>query len=85
MTAELDAIIRGVRAEIPDVTWEQVRVMHPADDDGLWFFRRDGIDVQLESPGGMCPFVVEGNRPGQRVDGRSVDEVVDVLIRWLSE
>jgi hypothetical protein len=53
---------------------EQLRVTHAADDDGLWFFRADGRqhEVQLESSSGMCPFIVETDADAQ---ARTVDSI----------
>jgi hypothetical protein len=78
-----------VRAEVPDVEWEQLWVSHAADDDGLWFFRRRGQQwwtVQIESSTGNCPFLIEGNGDGERLDGVTTPaEVARIVVSWLGE
>jgi hypothetical protein len=85
MTPDRAAIIRGVEAEIPDVTWEELAVTWPADDDGLWFFRVPGgsYEAQIESSEGVCPFLIETDRHNDRHFGDTVDDVVDTIVCWL--
>ena len=85
---DIDQVIERVQAALPNVVWEQLKVTHPppADDDGLWFFSLPGVkdQVQAESSSGMCPFLVEGTREGQRVDVPTVAETADTIVRWLT-
>jgi len=79
---DIDLIMDGMRQYLPEVTIEQLKVTHPADDDGLWFFylaegRAD--EIQIESSSGMCPFLIETNRNDERRQGKSVEEVISVL------
>jgi len=87
MTPDLRQIIDRVAAEIPDVEWQQLAVSHPADDDGLWFFRRRGQDwwtVQIESWTGTCPFLIEGSRDSEHLDQVATPmEVARLVIDWL--
>jgi hypothetical protein len=87
MTPDLASIIKGVRAQLPGVEWEQLQVKWPADDDGLWFFKLPGrkYEVQIESSFGVCPFLVETGRHGERHVAKTVDDVVDTVVRWLRE
>lgn len=65
---------------------QQLRVSHPgADDDGLWYFGQPASEfqVQIESPDGMCPFLVETDENNDRLTGRSVEETVEILTRLL--
>jgi hypothetical protein len=82
---DIDKVIERVKTALPDVRWEQLKAGHPADDDGLWFFTLPGLneDVQAESSSGMCPFLVEGNKEGQRVDCATIDKTADTIIEWL--
>ncbi len=58
---DIDQIAAAVRAALAEVVITQLRVSHPADDDGIWWFALPGRDddIQLESTTGMCPFLVE--------------------------
>jgi hypothetical protein len=87
MTAELEQIIKGVAARLPKVQYRQLPVTHPGDDDGLWFFRLPGgeEEVQIESSTGVCPFVIEGDGHHQRRVGATVEDVVSVVVEWLSK
>ena len=61
-------------------------VHHPgADDDRLWYFDQAGSEfqVQIESPEGMCPFLIETDEDDKRRTGRSVEETVEILARLL--
>ena len=62
---DIDHVIQSVANAQPAVKGRQLKVSHPgSDDDGLWFFERaDGeFDAQVESPAGMCPFLIERHR-----------------------
>lgn len=61
---DIDLIIALVDSAVPSVRCEQLKVTHPADDNGLWFFRIPPSlrEVQAESSTGMCPFIVETSR-----------------------
>jgi len=53
-TRNIDEVIEAVRRRLPDVTCEQLKKTHPADDDGLWFFdfcRDRSIDPPRFAPG----------------------------------
>ena len=83
---DVDRIIQLVKGVCPAVDVQQLRVSHPgADDDGLWYFGQPASEfqVQIESPNGMCPFLVETNENDDRLTGRSVEETVEILTRLL--
>ncbi len=40
---DIDRVISGVKTKIPEVYVVQMHKSHPADDDGLWWFRIPGI------------------------------------------
>ena len=83
LTSDLAAIISRVVNAVPDAEWAQLKVTHPADDDGIWFFRRASIDVQIESSSGECPFVIECNVNDERVVATTVDDVVRTVVALL--
>jgi len=83
---DVDRIIQLVRGVCPAVDVQQLRGAHPeADDDGLWYFGQPASEfqVQIESPNGMCPFLVETDENDDRLTGRSVEETVEILTRLL--
>jgi hypothetical protein len=54
---DVDRIIEGVRQTFPEVIVDQLRVTHPADDDGLWYFHlpeNPKDDIQIESSYGTA-------------------------------
>ncbi len=60
-----------------------------ADDDGLWFFSLPGIakDIQLESPFGVCPFIVEHSDlkiSTEAQTARSVEKAVEKVVAYLT-
>jgi hypothetical protein len=87
MTPELEQIIRGVTARLPKVQCEQLPVTHASDDDGLWFFRLPGREgeVQIESSTGTCPFLIESDGHHERQVGATVEDVVSIVVQWLSK
>jgi hypothetical protein len=83
---DVDRIIQLVRDVCPAADVQQLRVSHPgADDDGLWYFGQPASEfqVQIESPNGMCPFLVETDENDDRLTGRSVEETVEIVTRLL--
>jgi len=58
---DIDVVIECVQIHLPTVSVTQLNKVHPADDDGLWWFRIPGIvkDFQVESSSGRSPFLIE--------------------------
>jgi hypothetical protein len=84
-TSPVDEVISAVRERRPGVQIDRLEVTHPVDDENLWFFRAaSGADVQLESgPGGVGPFLIEGDRVGQRAEASDVSGAVEIVLDWL--
>ena len=83
---DIDAITLLVRDRFSEVRIEQLKVTHPADDDGIWYFWMPGAerdDVQIESSYGVCPFLIETNRDGRRLNGNTVEETVSIICSHL--
>src|SRR5262249_22214255 len=79
MPRDIDHIIERLRDELPGVEVAQLQATHPgADDDVVWFIKIPGREgaVQIESPHGNCPFLVESDLTDDRIYGRTIDEVV---------
>ena len=83
--ADVDRIIDEVTASLPGVLFEQLRVTHAADDDGMWFFQLpvDGNEVQIESSTGDCPFLIEHNASDESYIATSVSDASAKVIEWL--
>ena len=83
---DIDAIIARLHLTHPDVSAAQLTVLHPgADDDGLWFFRHPatGIEVQLESSTGTCPFLFESSGSPGRLIASDVEQAVAFVVAGL--
>ena len=83
---DFDKVIAGIKDLSPDVCVEQLKVLHPgADDDGIWFFAvpASGLEVQIESPDGMCPFLVETNENDERLTTGSTKATIQAVRRLL--
>jgi hypothetical protein len=84
MQRDIDLISQQLTASIPGIHIAQLDVSHPgADDDGLWFIniQDHAGQVQMESPDGMCPFLIESDFSNERVYGVSVGEVIRTIRR----
>jgi hypothetical protein len=83
MARDIDKIIEKLQAEIPGVRIAQLQVTHTGDDDGLWFITIPGRTetVQVESPNGRCPFLIESDFSTERFHGQSIEEVVSTVKR----
>jgi len=86
---DIDRIIHSVKALIPAVEVSQLQVIHPGDDDGLWFFRLSipRKEVQIESSHGKCPFLIEDDRMkaiSDRVISNTVEETVAHIVSFLA-
>lgn len=83
---DVDEIIEQIRSLSPAVSVYQIHVTHPgADDDGLWSFASPEcpFTVQIESPDGMCPFLMETDEHDRRLTIETVGDVVLHLSQWL--
>lgn len=83
---DIDQIIQSMRTVCPTVNVRQLEVSNPgADDDGIWFFKQSGseFEIQLESPKGMCPFLIETDENDARLTANSNEEAVRILVQLL--
>ena len=83
----VEAIFDELRAQLPSVVIERIRVKWPADDDNVWFISSDTpVSVQVDTyPGGHAPFLIEGGQPNQRRETSDVHEAVGLILDWLRE
>lgn len=83
---DIDAIIARLKLLHPDISVEQLSVLHPgADDDGVWFFRHPATDIeaQLESSSGVCPFLFESSGSPDRLTASDIDQAVALVVAGL--
>ena len=83
---DIDVIIARLRVAYPDISAEQLTVLHPgADDDGLWYFRHPatGAEVQLESSTGTCPFLFERSGSTDRLTAGTVEQAIAFVVTGL--
>jgi hypothetical protein len=88
MARDIDQIIERLKTEITGINVTQLPVIHSgADDEGLWFIQIPGRaeEVQLESPHGSCPFLIESDFTPERFHGLSIDDVVSTGRRIFAE
>lgn len=78
MPRDIDEISNALKAEFPGCEITQLKVTHPADDDGLWYIDVPGCahSIQLESPSGNCPFTVSFDQKNKLLDGKTVLDVI---------
>lgn len=80
---DIDQIIAEFVLRHPSVSVTQLKASHPADDDGIWFFRLGASEIQIESSTGNCPFLIESNTHLERVTVTSVSEVMRAIVTQL--
>jgi hypothetical protein len=74
-----------VRQIFPEVIVDQLKGIHPADDDGLWYFHlpeNPKDDIQIESPYGNSPFLIEDMMSDDRKTGESFEQVVSIICEY---
>lgn len=88
MTRDIDVIIKKVRERLPAVAVRQHVVVHPSDDDGIWWFSLPSVkrDVHVESSSASCPFVIETDEQssGEARRASSVDQSVQLITEYLT-
>jgi hypothetical protein len=83
---DIDVIIARLELAYPDISVEQLSVLHrDVDDNGLWFFRHPAtdIEVQLESSTGTCPFLFESSGSPDRLNAGNIDHAVALVVAGL--
>jgi len=83
---DINEIIETVKTKFPSVKVEQLKVTHPADDDGIWYFwlgSNTDDDIQVENSYGQCPFSLSTFRNSELRFGNTVEEVVNLICEHL--
>jgi len=80
---DIDRIIEMVRLQIPDLVVRQHGSTWPGNDDGIWFFRAPGVrsDIQIESPYGSSPFLVETDEQSSTTE--TVEDTANAVLAYL--
>jgi len=81
MGRDIETVIAILKRTYPSIAVQQLPVTHPgADDDGLWFFRHPAMnaEVQLESPTGAAPFLVESDNASAST-ARTAQEAAEMV------
>lgn len=84
---DIAKIIRRMHARCSTLDVEIVRVPGAGSARQVfWRFTRppEAQVIQVESPDGMCPFLVGSNQGGPPLVGTSVHEVVDIICGMLN-
>lgn len=83
MSSDIDLIIERMRSAVPDVEITQMHKVHAADDDGLWWFRRPGKSIQIESSSHSLPFLIEHDGGTAALMATTIDDVVHHVVTYL--
>lgn len=87
---DIDIIAEKVKAQVPHVLMEQLKAVHPSEEDWLWWFKLPGIgkNIQLESANGQFPFTVEHDDMPSRKHAVRVQthaEAVNLVVQYLRQ
>ena len=83
---DIDAVIRQVRQQIPDVIVTQLHKNRSNDDDHLWWFDLPEIQSGLQMEGASCPFFLETDEQSSQnaLKPRTVAEAVTLIVTYLA-
>ena len=84
MPKDIEQLTDALRRAYPEITIEQLRAAQPGADDGLWSVNhpRAFTEVQVESPTGDVPFVIESDLAPPML-ARAVDDAVRIVTERL--
>jgi tRNA U34 2-thiouridine synthase MnmA/TrmU len=86
----IDDIIGELNKQTPTIRIEQQKKSKPGDDDGIWFITVDGLEgeIQIESPDGEPPFMIECDWSNRRLilrHGEDVPRIIASMIKKRKE
>lgn len=87
MARDIDIVIERVRARLPAIVVEQMKVSYTGiDDDGIWFFRQpvNKGEIQVESSTGAAPFLIEQD-VAAAIHGASIDQTVAEIVAYFTK
>ena len=78
---DIESVIAELRRRWPAIQVKQLRGIHAADDDGIWYFTHPAAhgEVQVESSTGAGPFLVEGADSPTANRECTVDETIALV------
>jgi hypothetical protein len=82
----VDQIFSALRQAFRELRIERLSVVHPADDNNVWFIAQvnGDIEVQLDSmPNGYPPYLLESDHAQERTE--EVGVAIETLSSWLRE
>jgi uncharacterized iron-regulated membrane protein len=81
----IDDILSSVRSRFPDTVVSRLVGTHAADDDNVFWVRRGGVEVQIDTASaGDPPYVVKSDGLGTRLNTDDADAVAACVKRLLN-
>jgi len=82
---DIDQVITALRRRHPDLNVKEPPTTHAADDDEIWFIKHPStsVEVQLKSPNGNCPFMIESSLNPDRLHAASIGEAINMVSTML--
>jgi hypothetical protein len=82
---DIDLVVAALRRRHSDLLVEQRPGAYAAVDEGIWFLNLPSasIEVQLESPTGNCPFLVESTSNPERLHAATIGETINMVSTML--
>ena len=82
---DIDQVIAALRRRLPDLRAEQRPGAYAAVDEEIWFISlpSTSLEVQLESPTGNCPFLIESSLSPERLHAASIGEAINMVSTML--
>jgi hypothetical protein len=82
---DIDQVIAALRRRHSDLRAEQRSGDHVAVEEGIWFIGlpSNSIEVQLESPTGNCPFLIESSLDPERLHAATIGEAINMVSTML--
>ncbi|MBN1830441.1 MAG: hypothetical protein JW884_15020 [Deltaproteobacteria bacterium] len=83
----IDHIIGELNKQSPSIQIERLKKSSPGDDDGLWFITDSGLkgQIQIESPDGEPPFMIECDWSNRRLILRHGEDVSPIIASMIKK
>lgn len=84
---DIDQVASALRRRFSELLVEQRPGAYAAIDESIWFINLPptSIEIQLESPTGNCPFLVESNLNPERLSAATIGEAINMVSSMLAE
>ena len=82
---DIDQVITALQRRHPDLNVKQPPAAPAPDDAGIWFIKHPStsVEVQLKSPNGNCPFLIESSLNPERLHAASIGEAINMVSTML--